>query len=109
MFTLKVGTVEQYLDIDSDTTMQRVPYEILETKEPDEDTPEGEEPEPEVVQTRIQAFPLDATAEEITDALKGALEVFKSEAARAEASKAAQAALDEASQVGEAITGVEIT
>jgi hypothetical protein len=92
---LIVGKVEQYQDHDSGQTLQRVPYTIVDD-------------EGVLLMERHQSFPLAATAEEITATLQSALAVYKDAVERHEGAKELQAGLDNASQVGEVITGLEI-
>ena len=92
---LIVGQVEQYQDHDSGTMLQRVPYQIVDDN--------GAQ-----LMERHQSFPLEATQEEITAALQRALEVYREAVERHEGAKQLQAGLDNAAQVGAAITGLEI-
>jgi hypothetical protein len=108
---LKVGTVEQYLDIANNETRQRVPYQIVEPIVDEGGVAvldEQQQPTFTVLSESNQSFPLTATQEEILEVLTRALEVYKTEQAGAAASVAAQAELDTASQVGEAISGLTI-
>ncbi|MEK7992896.1 MAG: hypothetical protein AAB403_03730 [Planctomycetota bacterium] len=92
---LIVGTVDQYLDIDSGQTLLRVPYQIV-----DENGVQLTE--------RIQSFPLGATLSEVETALQQALQVYRDDVVRYEEAQVFQAQLDSASQVGEDISGLEI-
>ncbi len=100
--SLKVGKIEQYPDFDSGQTLQRVPYEIIETSIVDG------EPEEKVLMERHQSFPLTATKDDIIEVLTRSLTVYKENVARYEASKERQANLDHAAQIGEELTGLEI-
>jgi hypothetical protein len=92
---LIVGKVEQYQDFDSGQSLQRVPYQIVDDA--------GVQ-----LMERHQSFPLTATTDEIKIALESALAVYKDAVERHEGAKELQSGLDNASQVGEAITGLEI-
>lgn len=92
---LIVGKVEQYQDYDSDQTLLRVPFQIVDD--------EGVQ-----LMERHQSFPLTASQEEITEVLNRSLAVFKENTERYEAIKEHQANLDAASQVADVISGLEI-
>ncbi len=86
---------EQYHDHESDQPLQSVHYEIVDEN--------GEQ-----LMERVQSYPLSAGSEEIKADLARALEVYKDAVARHEGAKALQAGINNASQVGEEITGLEI-
>lgn len=93
---IQAGTAEQYQDIDQGVTLLAVPYTITD----DTDT---------VVQERVQSFPLEATAEDITAFLTQSLQVYKDKVATHEEAKVLQAGLDNAGAVAAAISGITIT
>jgi hypothetical protein len=92
---IKVATVTQYQDVDSNTTLQAVPWSIV----------EGETE----LQSGTQSFPLEATADEIRAFLSQALQTYKDDAARHEETKAFQDSLDNATTVGAEISNTKIS
>lgn len=93
-FSLKVGAVERYDDLDSGETRLRVPFDIMEGKT--------------VLSSKIESFPLATTTEEIKTTLKRHLDLFTSESASAEADKDRQDAIKQSDQVVEEISNFEL-
>jgi hypothetical protein len=95
MFTLKVGTVETYQDIEQNETRLRVPFQIL----------DGEG----ALQTELaESFSLGTGEEEIKETLARHLAVFSEDFDRHEAGKAHQEALDQSQEVAGSISGLTL-
>ncbi len=99
------GEVKQRLDVDSGLMVQDVPWAIWGVSDGADGMPAGDR----LLNEGIQAFPLQADEEDVRSFLKRTLDVWQEDSARYEASKELQANIDNASEVGGKITGVEIT
>jgi hypothetical protein len=111
MFSLKVGQAEQYLDIAQNETRIRVPFSIVEPSLDYDEKPildEDGNPTFDVVEQRIESFPLLTTEEEVRETLQRHLAVFISEAEQAEANIARQAEHDHGQEVADSISNIEI-
>jgi hypothetical protein len=84
MFTLTTGQATQYLD--NGVTLLSVPFEIV--------NEEGE-----TVHAMSQSFPLNSSAEQITEVLERHLAVYTEDSVRYEAGKEQQAALEASTAV----------
>ena len=92
---IQVGTAEQYQDIGAGETYLAVPYSFV--------ADDGA-----LIEERSQSFPLTATQEEIVAFLNQALTVYQDNLARHQEAAKQQVALDNASTVAAAISGLTI-
>jgi hypothetical protein len=95
MFTLKVGTAEQYQDIEQGETRLRVPFQILDA-------------DGQVATERIESFPLTVKVLEVKETLKRHLDVYTEDHQRYEAGKEHQAHLDQSQDVADKISGLTL-
>lgn len=94
MFTLKVGTAEQYRDRAEGENRIRVPFEILDGKD--------------VVSEQVHSFPLGTPADDIKAAMQQALATYTEDHERYEANKERIAQEAEADETASAISNITI-
>ncbi len=92
MFTLKVGQVETYDDIEQKETRLRVPFSIVDETGA-------------VIAERIESFSVGVTQAHVEAVLKRHLDVYTEDHERFEAGKARQEDLDTAQQLAGEISG----
>lgn len=110
MFKLKVGTAEQYQDIEQDETRLRVPFGVYRPVLDENEQPVVEEGEAvlELVEERIDSFPITATKEEVQETLQRHLTVIEEDWKRFEANKEREAALAQSQEVAASISGITL-
>lgn len=95
MWTLKVGTAEQYQDIEQDETRLRVPFKVFDENDV-------------MVEERIDSFPITASKEEVQETLARHLAVIEEDHKRYAANKDREAALAQSQEVAASISGITL-
>ena len=95
MWTLKVGTAEQYQDIEQNETRLRVPFKVFDENDV-------------LVEERNESFPITASLAEVQEVLARQLTVIEEDHKRFEANKEREAALAQSQEVAASISGVTL-
>ena len=110
MWTLKVGTAEQYQDIEQNETRLRVPFGVYRPVLDENEQPvvEGGEAVLELVEERNESFPITASLAEVQEVLARQLAVIEEDHKRFEANKEREAALAQSQEVAASISGITL-
>lgn len=95
MWTLKVGTAEQYQDIEQDETRLRVPFKVFDENDV-------------MVEERVDSFPITASKDEVKETLARHLAVIEEDHKRFAANKEREAALAQSQEVAASISGITL-